>query len=72
MNPLLRPVVAHYYVVHQTDYRYQNLVTLSQQYLHLSPRTFSFQEVLNDFISSAESKKITLLIEGYSNYLNES
>ncbi len=30
------------------------------------------QEVLNDFISSAESKKITLLIEGYSNYLNES
>lgn len=30
------------------------------------------QEVLNDFIASAESKNITLLIEGYSNYLNES
>jgi MFS superfamily sulfate permease-like transporter len=30
------------------------------------------QEVLNDFIASAESKNITLLIEGYSNYLIES
>lgn len=29
------------------------------------------QEVLNDFIASAESKNITLLIEGYSNSLNE-
>jgi MFS superfamily sulfate permease-like transporter len=29
------------------------------------------QEVLNDFISSAESKNITLLVEGYSNYVNE-
>lgn len=30
------------------------------------------QEVLNDFIATAESKNMTLLIEGYSNYLNES
>ena len=30
------------------------------------------QEVLNDFIATAESKNITLVIEGYSNYLNES
>lgn len=30
------------------------------------------QEVLNDFIASTESKNITLLIEGYSNYLIES
>ena len=29
------------------------------------------QEVLNDFISSAESKNITLVVEGYSNYVNE-
>jgi MFS superfamily sulfate permease-like transporter len=29
------------------------------------------EEVLNDFISSAESKNITLLVEGYSNYVNE-
>jgi transglutaminase-like putative cysteine protease len=55
MNPLLRPVVARYSVVHQTDYQYQNLVTLSQQYLHLSPRSFAFQEVLNDSIKVAPS-----------------
>ena len=33
-----------YRVVHQTRYTYQNLVTLSQQYLHLSPRPFQHQQ----------------------------
>ena len=33
-----------YRVVHQTRYTYQSLVTLSQQYLHLSPRSFQHQQ----------------------------
>jgi transglutaminase-like putative cysteine protease len=36
-------VCARYRVVHETRYRYQSTVTLSQQYLHLTPRSFSFQ-----------------------------
>ncbi len=32
-----------YRVVHETSYSYQNPVTLSQQYLHLSPRDFAYQ-----------------------------
>lgn len=39
--------VAHYRVVHQTRYIYQSLVTLSQQYLHMSPRSFCYQDVLS-------------------------
>jgi transglutaminase-like putative cysteine protease len=34
---------ARYRVVHETHYRYQSTVTLSQQYLHLTPRSFAFQ-----------------------------
>ena len=30
--------IERYRVVHQTDYSYQSMVTLSQQYLHLTPR----------------------------------
>ncbi|MEO6320231.1 MAG: transglutaminase family protein [Polaromonas sp.] len=33
-----------YRVVHHTRYTYQSLVTLSQQYLHLSPRTLQYQK----------------------------
>ena len=33
-----------YRVVHQTRYTYQSLVTLSQQFLHLSPRSFQYQQ----------------------------
>ena len=33
-----------YRVEHQTRYTYQSQVTLSQQYLHLSPRTFQYQK----------------------------
>jgi transglutaminase-like putative cysteine protease len=52
MKTLLhRVAVARYRVVHQTNYSYQSMVTLSQQYLHLSPRSFDYQEVLTDEIS---------------------
>lgn len=39
--------IAHYRVVHQTRYTYQSVVTLSQQYLHMSPRSFAYQDVLS-------------------------
>jgi transglutaminase-like putative cysteine protease len=34
---------ARYRVVHETRYKYQSAVTLSQQYLHMTPRAFSYQ-----------------------------
>lgn len=40
-------LIAHYRVVHQTRYTYQSVVTLSQQYLHMSPRSFCYQDVLS-------------------------
>ncbi len=45
--------VARYHVIHETQYTYQSVVTLSQQYLHLSPLDFQYQHV--------ESQKITVL-----------
>ncbi|MEB0011644.1 transglutaminase family protein [Glaciimonas sp. Gout2] len=36
---------ARFRVVHETRYTYQSLVTLSQQYLHLTPRTFLYQHI---------------------------
>ena len=33
-----------YRVVHETRYNYQSLVTLSQQWLHLTPRSFPYQQ----------------------------
>jgi len=35
--------VARYRVVHETRYTYQSAVSLSQQYLHMTPRSFSYQ-----------------------------
>jgi transglutaminase-like putative cysteine protease len=35
---------ARYSVVHETRYNYESTVSLSQQYLHLTPRSFAFQE----------------------------
>jgi len=35
---------ARYRVVHETHYKYQSPVSLSQQYLHLTPRSFAYQE----------------------------
>jgi hypothetical protein len=34
---------ARYLVVHQTRYTYQSAVSLSQQYLHMTPRSFDHQ-----------------------------
>lgn len=34
-----------YRVLHETRYAYQSTVTLSQQYLHLTPRAFGFQQL---------------------------
>ncbi len=42
--------VACYQVVHETSYSYQSMVTLSQQYLHLAPRSFAYQNVLQQDI----------------------
>jgi len=45
MNDLLAPnaVQARFHVVHETRYGYRNPVTLSQQYLHMTPRDFLYQ-----------------------------
>jgi transglutaminase-like putative cysteine protease len=42
--------IARYHVIHQTDYIYQSMVTLSQQYLHLTPRDFHYQKSLSHHI----------------------
>ncbi|KAF3998697.1 transglutaminase family protein [Glaciimonas immobilis] len=36
---------ARFRVVHETRYTYQSMVTLSQQYLHLTPRSFIYQQI---------------------------
>ncbi len=36
-----------YSMVHETRHRYQRTVTLSQQSLHMTPRSFEFQDVLS-------------------------
>lgn len=41
---------ARYRVVHQTRYSYGSAVTLSQQYLHLTPRSFAFQDTESHLI----------------------
>ena len=45
MNNLLAPnaVQARFHVVHETRYGYRSPVTLSQQYLHMTPRDFLYQ-----------------------------
>ncbi len=35
---------ARYRVVHETRYTYQSAVSLSQQYLHMTPRSFAYQQ----------------------------
>ena len=41
-EPMLGGV--RYRVVHETLYSYQSPVSLSQQYLHLTPRSFAYQQ----------------------------
>ncbi|MDO9320322.1 MAG: transglutaminase family protein [Pseudomonas sp.] len=48
-TPLTGPV--RYRVVHETQYSYQSLVTLSQQVLHLTPRSFVFQRTESQQLS---------------------
>ena len=49
-----------YRVVHETRYAYESLVTLSQQYLHLTPRSFPLQQTESHLIwvNPAESDGI--------------
>jgi transglutaminase-like putative cysteine protease len=52
MSPLAANdgVCARYRVVHETRSTYQSTVSLSQQYLHLTPRSFAFQETESHLI----------------------
>jgi len=43
-------VCARYRVVHETRYTYHSTVTLSQQYLHLTPRSFAYQDTESHLI----------------------
>jgi transglutaminase-like putative cysteine protease len=43
--PLSDAVCARYHVVHETRVAYRSLVTLSQQYLHMTPRSFPYQQI---------------------------
>jgi transglutaminase-like putative cysteine protease len=43
-------ICARYRVVHETRYKYQNTVSLSQQYLHMTPRSFAYQETESHLI----------------------
>jgi transglutaminase-like putative cysteine protease len=43
-------VCARYRVVHETRYRYNSTVTLSQQYLHMTPRSFAYQQTESHLI----------------------
>jgi transglutaminase-like putative cysteine protease len=46
-----RPAIcARYRVLHETRYRYQNTVSLSQQYLHMTPRSFAYQQTESHLI----------------------
>jgi transglutaminase-like putative cysteine protease len=42
--PASAPACARYRVVHETRYKYQSAVSLSQQYLHMTPRCFAYQQ----------------------------
>jgi transglutaminase-like putative cysteine protease len=43
-QPVPQGPCARYNVIHETRYSYQSMVTLSQQYLHMTPRSFPYQE----------------------------
>lgn len=45
-EPVYNTAVARYRIIHNTDYSYQSMVTLSQQSLHLTPRDFAYQHTL--------------------------
>ena len=43
-------ISARYRVVHETRYHYDSLVSLSQQYLHMTPRPFAYQQTESHLI----------------------
>lgn len=49
-SPTGAAVCARYRVVHETRYQYQSTVTLSQQYLHMTPRSFAWQQTESHLI----------------------
>ncbi|MBC7455296.1 MAG: transglutaminase family protein [Massilia sp.] len=48
--PTPAAMCARYRVVHETHYSYQNSVTLSQQFLHMTPRDFAHQKTSSHHI----------------------
>ncbi|WP_317201666.1 transglutaminase family protein [Janthinobacterium sp.] len=42
-TPMGGGACARYRVVHETRYEYQSAISLSQQYLHMTPRSFAYQ-----------------------------
>ena len=49
-SPTSAAICARYRVVHETRYQYQSTVTLSQQYLHMTPRSFAWQQTESHLI----------------------
>lgn len=49
-SPAASAICARYRVVHETRYTYSSTVTLSQQYLHLTPRSFPCQQTESHLI----------------------
>jgi transglutaminase-like putative cysteine protease len=49
-SPKDQAAPVRYRVVHETRYNYQSPVTLSQQYLHLKPRSFAYQQTESQVI----------------------
>lgn len=43
-------ICARYRVVHETHYHYEAMVSLSQQYLHMTPRAFAYQQTESHLI----------------------
>ncbi|MET3108961.1 transglutaminase-like putative cysteine protease [Oxalobacteraceae bacterium GrIS 2.11] len=56
---------ARYHVMHETEYTYQTPVTLSQQYLHLSPLNFRYQRVESELISIVPSESECIVGHDY-------
>ena len=56
---------ARYHVIHETEYTYQTPVTLSQQYLHLSPLNFRYQRVESQHIAIQPEAQDSFAVEDY-------
>ena len=56
---------ARYHVMHETHYTYQSAVSLSQQYLHLSPAEFIYQQVEAQQISILPAEQENIAGQDY-------